>query len=297
MSGQHRSLAASSFFAAGETLEAAEVYTRDGWHLFPSSPSKIPLVKWGSEATTDMEAIRAWVKRWPDMMLCCACAPSGLVVLDLDVKAEPRGDVWLMEQVRDRGPIPWTRQQVTGSGGTHFIFKAPPGVAICNSQKKIHPSVDVRGNGGGMGGMFVLAPSVAKAGPYQMVQDGAPQATLSGWLLDLMLASSKVDEPVAPTRIDGRWGRDLEHRARRALAYVEKCPPAISGSNGHDTTFRVALALVRGFELPTDAALEVLRFYNASCHPAWRDCDLLHKIHDAERSTVASGYLLERGAA
>jgi hypothetical protein len=35
----------------------------------------------------------------------------------------------------------------------------------------------------------------------------------------------------------------------RAQRYLSKCPPAISGEQGHKTTFRVACKLVHGFAL------------------------------------------------
>jgi hypothetical protein len=78
----------------------------------------------------------------------------------------------------------------------------------------------------------------------------------------------------------------------RALAYVDKIPGAISGAGGHDQTFAVARALVRGFELPSGVALEILRSYNARCEPPWGEHELTHKLASAERSRLQSGYLL-----
>ncbi len=70
----------------------------------------------------------------------------------------------------------------------------------------------------------------------------------------------------------------------RAIAYVEKCPPAISGSNGSTQTFTVANALVRKFALDRDAALFVLeQHYNPMCQPPWSRRDLQHKVDSAIR--------------
>ena len=87
----------------------------------------------------------------------------------------------------------------------------------------------------------------------------------------------------------------LSERIRR---YLEVCPPAISGQNGHTQTFKVALALVRGFNLNQKQALEFLRDYNAAkCEPAWSERELKHKLKDADRDTGRNtkkprGYLL-----
>jgi hypothetical protein len=70
----------------------------------------------------------------------------------------------------------------------------------------------------------------------------------------------------------------------RAIAYVEKCPPAISGSNGSTQTFTVANALVRKFALDREAALFVLeQHYNPLCQPPWTRRDLQHKVDSALR--------------
>src|SRR5687768_708337 len=71
----------------------------------------------------------------------------------------------------------------------------------------------------------------------------------------------------------------------RARAYVASCPPAISGQGGHDQTFSVACALVNGFALEPNQALDVLGEYNQRCQPPWSDKELTHKIQTAMAST------------
>jgi hypothetical protein len=67
----------------------------------------------------------------------------------------------------------------------------------------------------------------------------------------------------------------------RVRKYLAKCDPAVSGQHGHDTTFKVAVALVWGFALRRDAALAHLRAYNKRCQPPWSDFELEHKIDSA----------------
>jgi len=62
---------------------------------------------------------------------------------------------------------------------------------------------------------------------------------------------------------------------------VAKVPPAISGNRGHNATFLLACKLVRGFMLPDEAALRLLRQWNATCQPPWSEAELKRKIHEA----------------
>lgn len=67
----------------------------------------------------------------------------------------------------------------------------------------------------------------------------------------------------------------------QASTYLQKCPGAVSGSNGHSTAYSVVCAVVNGFALDEREALDVLTPWNRTCQPPWSDRDLLHKIRDA----------------
>jgi hypothetical protein len=96
--------------------------------------------------------------------------------------------------------------------------------------------------------------------------------------------------PASTTR-----GRAIVDRAR---SYVDRIPGAVSGQGGHHHTYRVALALVKGFELNEGTAFVLLAEWNGTCAPPWSERELVHKIRSATASRdVGSGYLLERGAA
>jgi hypothetical protein len=77
----------------------------------------------------------------------------------------------------------------------------------------------------------------------------------------------------------------------RARRYVAKCPPAISGQNGHGATFHAAAVLVHGFALAEGNALALLGEWNGSCVPPWSEGDLRHKIKSAANTV----HLLPRG--
>jgi putative DNA primase/helicase len=69
----------------------------------------------------------------------------------------------------------------TGKGGIHKYYEAPAGITVKNSASKLHPGVDVRGEGG-----YVVGPgSVSGYGPYTVVSD-LPVAPLPPELVKLL---------------------------------------------------------------------------------------------------------------
>jgi len=80
--------------------------------------------------------------------------------------------------------------------------------------------------------------------------------------------------------------------ASRAAAYLQRCPPAVSGQGGHGVTIRVAACLVRGFELGQEDAYGVIQGWNATCQPPWSEKELRHKLADAAKHTGERGWLL-----
>ena len=82
----------------------------------------------------------------------------------------------------------------------------------------------------------------------------------------------------------------------RARSYLAALPPAVSGQGGHAALWTAALALVRGFNLEEDAALNLLRGdFNRRCSPPWSDRELLHKVSGAAGADTPAGYLLDAG--
>jgi len=77
----------------------------------------------------------------------------------------------------------------------------------------------------------------------------------------------------------------------RARKYVNTMPGAISGSGGHDQTFRVACILTMGFCLSREEAFGILAEYNRRCDPPWTDRELRHKIESASKQAGPRGYL------
>lgn len=88
----------------------------------------------------------------------------------------------------------------------------------------------------------------------------------------------------------------MSDKAKRIQAYLAVCPGAISGQGGHDHTFKVACAIVKGFDCTADEALGYLQSWNQRCDPPWSDTELSHKVEDADSASDAKrrGYLLEK---
>jgi hypothetical protein len=65
---------------------------------------------------------------------------------------------------------------------------------------------------------------------------------------------------------------------------------------GDYATYCAAVTLVKGFDLGLDAALPLLKEWNARCSPPWEEGELRIKLDSATRSTRPSGYLLQQRA-
>lgn len=68
---------------------------------------------------------------------------SGIVVIDID---DPANAEAIAEELGLHEQPTWVVR--TGGGGLQIYFRIPPGITIKNSVKRVHPMVDVRGDGG-----------------------------------------------------------------------------------------------------------------------------------------------------
>lgn len=278
--------------------DAVRAYCELGWKCFLLAPgSKVPRA--GSrgvhDATSDAGALLAELEAAPRSNLAIHLGASGLLGLDVDVgeQASPlprkQGDAHLAALVREHGSIGWTLRVATWSGGTHFYFSAPA-ARILSKQNNPREHLDTKSHGG----YFVAPPSTIEGERYAWIDPDATLAPPAPWLVEMMREKSPEARP-RPIRYLGRFGAssDLSHRVTRARAYVATMDPAVAGQRGHAACFNVAVALVRGFELPEPVALELLAEYSGRCRPPWSAKELSHKIASAQsQSTRAPGFLL-----
>jgi hypothetical protein len=173
-------------------LAAALEYARKGLPVFPCNPlDKKPLTPHGfKDATTDETQIRAWWGRWPNAMIGAPTGPaSGAWVIDPDVDPVKQldGIAALAQLTARHGALPQTLTSITPRGGRHLFFAWDSNVEIRNSESKVGPGIDVRGNGG----YVCLPPSrSANGGAYQW-DPSSPKiiAPAPPWLV--MLAKAK----------------------------------------------------------------------------------------------------------
>ncbi len=125
------------------------------------SPGKHPRTDHGlSDATTDPDVIKAWMKQWPNCNWAVTTgAGSGIVVIDVDPK---HGGLDSIKALTD-SDVPseaWGTDaiQKTPSSGYHLLFKHP-GKPVRN-KVGLRPGLDVRGDGG----YILVAPSNHESG-------------------------------------------------------------------------------------------------------------------------------------
>lgn len=201
---------------------------------------------------------------------------SGLVVLDFD-GAPGRHALESLES-----ELVETRRARSGSGGEHWLYRfaswqSPDEV----SDRRVAIGWDVKHKG-----QFLVAPSRhVSGGAYEWLND-APIAELPDALY------ARIRKPVVPapsSRSGGSApGGDRATLLRRARAYVDRMPAAVSGAGGHDATFSVARKLLQDFGLGEGDAWDILLEFNQRCEPPWSERELRHKLDDAARARVSN---------
>lgn len=280
-------------------LAAALSYAKRGWPVCPlheptdsgcscgrgdcGSVGKHPRTRAGlKDATTDEKTIRQWFARWPTANVALVTGSrSGLVVVDVDPR-NGGADTWDTLTADHDADDP-TYTVTTGGGGLHVYYQRGPH-AIKSKSSAIPPGVDSKGEGG----YVVAPPSLHASGARYIVRLDAPVQEIPAWLLARL---PKIAPATTVTHSTPAAGTD--RGTDRARKYVATMPSAVSGQGGHDATFAVAVAVVKGFDLHGSDARSVLDEYNARCSPPWSDRELDHKLSEAEKADRPTGYLLE----
>lgn len=255
------------------------------------SPGKHPLFAgWREAATVDRRRVRDWWSVRPAANIGLAMGGQRrLVALDIDGNAG-------RESLKEAGELPETWAQTTGRG-EHHVFTVPDDLDLSAVRNRVSllDAVDVRADGG----YIVGAPSSHVSGARYMLLRDVDPAPLPYWLYERIIAASEAaveqDNELRQLADDRLPHKDI--RMRRATAYVAAMPAAVQGKNGSLATLKVALALVRGFCLTREQALEILvEDYNPRCAPPWSFVELSHKVDSAldSVSRVPWGYLMER---
>jgi hypothetical protein len=273
-----------------------------------------------TDATTDEATIRSWWGAWPSANVGIQTGTvSRLFMLGPDGED---GIEALTELERQHGPLPPTLRVRSGGGGLHYYFAWPAAGNVKTRANCSGLPIDVRGGGG----LAVAPPSThCSGGAYAWdVPPGAVEvAEAPPWLLAWLRngegtnghnkgneGKKETNQPPESATInsfvrtpppgDGKFvftvrGAGGLDPYTRAAAYLDKCPPAVSGQGGHDQTFQVARAVVYGFGLGAEAGFALLwERYNPQCVPPWSEAELRHKCADADTKPFDKprGYLL-----
>ena len=170
-------------------LNAALNYAALGIPIFPCKPDKKPYTAHGfKDATTKTEQIKEWWTKYPNAMIGIPTGKaSGLLVLDIDVKNGVNGIETLAGLEAQYGKLPATPIVATPSGGIHHYFAMPEtNPPLGNSNGKLGPGVDTRGDGG----YIIASPSVNSSGKsYELVNEDIELAEVPLWLIDLLMRS------------------------------------------------------------------------------------------------------------
>ncbi len=274
-------------------LAAALNYAARGWPVFPVHTSidgqcscgksdcpnigKHPRNTHGlSEATTDIDTIQKWWNRWPDANIGLRTgAESGVIALDVD--PDKGGADSLADLERRHGSLPTTVESLTGRGGRHILFAHPGnGQVIRNSEGKLAPGLDIRGDGG-----YIVAPPSRHASGRQYAweissePDDVPLAPLPTWLLGLVTKSIDMQ------------GRSTEpFDTAKALMGVPE-------GQRDDTLFGLAGKL-RHADVPQDFAEQLVLEAAAKCTPPFPEAAARAKVRNAYaryESGVGADYL------
>ncbi len=219
----------------------ALAYASRGWLIFPlwhivdgicqcadahacGSPGKHPRTRHGlSEASSDHRTVERWWSMWPDANIGMPMGANGLAAIDVDPRHDGEaslGTIW--HYARDRGVNLFeTRLIRTGSGGTHLIYRQPPGGIKSGARTFSLDGIDTRGRGG----YIVAPPSLHASGQrYQVVENGCTIAPWPDVLNALLEPDPKPAPPAArPFRVLVTGSRTWTHPApiKAALAALK----------------------------------------------------------------------------
>lgn len=249
-----------------------------GVPVFPCKVDKKPLTEHGFlDASRNSDVIKRMFAKPGAVMIGMPTGEiTGVIVVDIDVKANRQGMDWLNANSHR---MPQTRTIRTSSGGLH-IYMAWPGQRVKNSNDKIAPGVDVRGDGG----YVILPPSAG-----YVVADDAPLALVPDWFLPVLCPPEPVPTPTpsVPRPTSSHAGNTPYGQAAldRECDAIRSAPFGTQESTINAACLKVG-ALVAGGELIKGHALAELLAAARSVpsqpgRPAWRASELEHKVRRA----------------
>ncbi|MBX3452493.1 MAG: bifunctional DNA primase/polymerase [Planctomycetaceae bacterium] len=267
-------------------LEAAREYVRRGWHVVPVPfKQKRPIInEWEQLRLTEAD-LAAYFNQPANIGMILGEPSGGLVDVDLDcVEARAIASKYL--------PPTSARTGRAGAANSHWWYIAADAKTVQHRDPVTRKMIaELRSTGG----QTVVGPSIHPSGQRYEILKGEPAVVPAEMLTACVAALAKRvielrygETPAVPETSRVSVSKPTEQRTlvgdveRRALAYLDKIPSAISGNGGHATTYAAATVLVHGFEIDPDRALTLLLdHYNPRCEPPWTEKELRHKVTSA----------------
>lgn len=249
-----------------------------GWIFTPLAGKRPVLDRWQVQHRPTLEQCIAWATPGSDRQgnVGIRCGRySGIAVIDIEATSPMSPTDY---------PRTWTVR--TGGGGWHLYYRCDRPVP--NSCGTLARQVDVRGDGGQV--VFVGGRHPDTGRLYEWWSKPAPQPAEFPYHLLPQPPRPPMNQPPARRAVMPQNVGDVE---RRAMAYMARVAPAVSGQGGHDQTFRVACTCWR-FGLDEAAVWRVMRAYSERCQPPWSDRELAHKIRSAREVTAREGRFGEK---
>ena len=234
-----------------------------GFYLFPVDKNKKALkTDWENEARNDIRIVESMLKnrerKGLEPQLAIACGPSGLFVLDVDVKNGKNGYEPLTELEAKYGQLPATVTVSTPNHGEQFYFRG----SGKTTRDVLGKGLDTRSKGG----YVVCPPSVLENGKAYTWAEGhalgeidiaeAPQ-----WLIGL--TNIKTVTPKKPTSESDETDIIPEGQRNETL-HRTACSLRAKGLNHNQILGAIAVMNEQQCQLPLEDA-EVFRLVESAC--------------------------------
>ena len=262
-------------------LQAAQQYLQRGWSPIPIPPkSKRPVIKGWPTLQLLSEQLAEHFGGDGNLGLALGHVSGGLVDVDLDCDEA-------VELAAQYLPATTAKSGRSSRPESHWWYYSPD-VETTKFKDPVTGEmlVELRGSGA----QTIVGPSVHPDGEPYDVLTGEPALVPAPMLTACVKALAEriirqrhgdlpqttiPNTPVRPIHGD-------DNDEARAIAYLDALPAAVSGQGGHSAAYTAATALVHGFAIEPERALDILRHhYNPRCEPPWSEKELSHKIHEA----------------
>jgi hypothetical protein len=168
------------------------------WRVFPIKPraKQPPLTKHGfQDASQDEKQICAWWEQQPDANIGIA---AGDEFWALDIDPRHGGEESRAALVAQHGAFAETLRQITGGGGSQWLYQMPDQTVIKNATEVCGwKGIDVRG----AGGYIVAPPSIHPSGQeYRWDNPEQIVSPADAWLVEAIAKKSDPCRPRGPSK-------------------------------------------------------------------------------------------------